>query len=188
MNAPANHYLGANARCFRAVRQVTLFARRPLIWPSADFHDRYVLLLGIAKAAVVISGERGHVLRARPAPGLLHHAIVLPRGEYPRCAAGALGAERRSCAPCARRPERGAARRLADRAAASAEGTDGGLPPGRPDLFGILLKFSSYVGLVLRPVLETLRTHGAVNTRRVAYGLRRGQAVEAPRYPSVPVP
>jgi type I restriction enzyme S subunit len=63
-HAPANHYLGANARCFRAVRQVTLFARRPVILPSADFHHRYVLLFGIAKGAVVISGERRHVLRA----------------------------------------------------------------------------------------------------------------------------
>ncbi len=34
--------------------------------------------------------------------------------------------------PRGRRPQRGAARRLADRATASAKGTDGGSPPGRP--------------------------------------------------------
>jgi len=86
-HAPANHYLGANARCFRAVRQVTLFARRPLILPSADFHHRYVLLFGIAKGAVVISGERRHVLRAGQAllipPFTLHRYEPLDGERHP---------------------------------------------------------------------------------------------------------
>lgn len=70
-HAPDNHYMGANARCFRSLRQVTLFARRPVILPSADFHHRHVLMLGIAGVAVVVSGERRHVLR----PG---HALLVP--------------------------------------------------------------------------------------------------------------
>jgi len=90
-------------------------------------------LSGIAQGAVVISGERRHELRAGPAPGFLHHTIVPPRDEYPAVCRWYSRRRTAFMCPCARRPQRGAARRLADRAAASAEGTDGGLPPGRPD-------------------------------------------------------
>jgi len=60
--APQNYFIGANARCFRAVRQVTLFARKPTIDPTADFHHRYVLILGIGEGTVVVSGARRHLV------------------------------------------------------------------------------------------------------------------------------
>lgn len=69
--APDNYFLGANARCFRSVRQVTLFARCPLIVPTADFHNRFVLILGIGKGTAVVCGERVHVI----GPG---QALLLP--------------------------------------------------------------------------------------------------------------
>jgi len=53
--APENYYIGANAVCFRTVRQVTLFGRCPLLMPTADFHNRYVLLLGVG-VGVVLDG------------------------------------------------------------------------------------------------------------------------------------
>jgi AraC-like DNA-binding protein len=85
--APDNYYIGANARCFRTVRQVTLFGRRPLIMPTADFHGRYVLLLGIGAGAVVISGERRHVVGPGQAllvpPFTLHRYEALDGARHP---------------------------------------------------------------------------------------------------------
>ncbi len=77
--APDNYHVGANARCTRVVRQVTLFARHPLPSPTADFHNRYVLLLGIGEATAVIAGAQRHVIRHGQA--LLIHPYTLHRYE-----------------------------------------------------------------------------------------------------------
>lgn len=69
--APENYFLGANARCFRSVRQVTLFARCPPLLPTADFHNRFVLMLGIGRGTEVVCGERVHLV----GPG---RALLLP--------------------------------------------------------------------------------------------------------------
>ena len=85
--APENYYAGANARCFRTIRQVTLFGRRPTITPTADFHHRYVLLLGIGEGTGVVSGARRHVVRRGQAllipPFTLHRYEALDGARHP---------------------------------------------------------------------------------------------------------
>jgi AraC-like DNA-binding protein len=76
-DAPDNYFIGANARCFRSVRQVTLFARCPLFVPTADLHNRFVLILGIGQGTAVACGERVHVIG--PGQALLVPPFTLHR-------------------------------------------------------------------------------------------------------------
>ncbi len=66
---------------------MTLFGRRPLIMPTADFHHRYVLLLGIGEGTGVVSGARRHVVRRGQAllipPFTLHRYEALDNARHP---------------------------------------------------------------------------------------------------------
>ena len=92
--APENYFLGANARCFRSVRQVTLFARCPVILPTADFHNRFVLMLGIGQGTEVVCGERVHLVGPGQAlllpPFTLHRYVQHSSERQPLAFVGAL--------------------------------------------------------------------------------------------------
>lgn len=85
--SPGNYYVGANARCFQCIRQVTLFARCPVLTPIADFHGRYVVIFGIGEGTIIISGDRRHTVRRGEAliipPFTLHRYDALEGEPHP---------------------------------------------------------------------------------------------------------
>lgn len=85
--SPGNYYIGANARYFQSIRQVTLFARNPTLVPIADFHGRYIVIFGIGEGTIVISGDRRHIVRRGEAliipPFTLHRYEALEGERHP---------------------------------------------------------------------------------------------------------
>ena len=69
---PPSYFSGANSGGFRALRELTLFARPPTGVASVDVHHRHLLIAPLSGPVDVVTGDRAHTVRVGEA------LLVLP--------------------------------------------------------------------------------------------------------------